>query len=402
MPFGLSIPDPGNIIRAAFGSDKSGTPHAPPVTITEQSGQRRTITLRERALPHRPVTWGGRHRTKLTWYQGNPVATQQVLGPEETSTTFTGTWHDRFIRGSILVDDDPAPISTAQRAVRLFTEIRRSGVELNVVWGLEVLRGVLVDFRVDWDRAEDCSWTMEFEWNSRDGDSVKLAKAAPVRTKSDLLSALNGAEDALAFATDFSRALNAQLVTTIESVRESASVILGVLRLADAVASIPASTLGAVQSASASIRLETTEEIARLRDATLVGGPFPDDGLGLSAEPRKRRAAPALAVAARPEALLLGTSSVGKIAAALALLREVTLTIEDQITQAALPEQIQVVTMPDEISLYSVSSRFYGTPDFASFLARANGLSSVVVPAGFQLKIPPRPAVGTNVSPGDC
>jgi len=304
--------------------------------------------------------------------------------------------------GSILVDGDPKSISTAQRAVRLFTEIRRSGVELDVVWGLEVLRGVLVEFRVDWDRAEDCAWTMEFEWNSRDGDSVKLASAIPARTKSDLLSALNDVENALAFATDFSRALNAQLVTTIESVRESASVILGALRLADAVASIPASTLGAIQSANASIRLETTEEIARLRDATLVGGPFPDDGLGLSAEPRQRRAAPALAVAARPEALLLGTSNVGKIASALARLREVSLTIENQVTQAALPEQIQIVTMPDEISLYSVSSRFYGTPDFASFLARANGLTSVVVPAGFQLKIPPRPSVGTNVSPGDC
>lgn len=402
MPFGLSIPDPGNIIRAAFGSGDESTVHAPPVTITERGGERRKIVLRDRALPFRPVTWGGRHRTRLTWYQGNPVATQQVLGPEEDPTTFSGSWKNRFIKGSILVNGSADSITTAERAVRLFSDIRRGGAELDVAWGLEVRRGVLVAFSADWLRAEDCNWSMEFEWNSRDGDDTNLANAIPTRGKSDLLSALNQIEDALVFAEDFTRAMNAQLVTTVESVRASVTVILGALRTIEAAASIPASVLGAIQSASASIRLETTEEIARLRDVTLTGGPFPEDGLGLSAEPRRRRGGPVVAVAMRPEPLLKAESGRRNIADALAGLREVALVIEDQTVQKATPDQVQQITMPDEMSLYTVSSRFYGTPDFASFLARVNGLSSAIVPAGFSLKIPPRPTVGTNVAAGDC
>jgi hypothetical protein len=36
-------------------------------------------------MPYTGVAWEGEQHSKLTWYPGNPVATQQVLGPRETN-----------------------------------------------------------------------------------------------------------------------------------------------------------------------------------------------------------------------------------------------------------------------------------------------------------------------------
>jgi len=66
-------------------------------SIRELTGDKRTLDLRTRALPYRPLTFTGTMRAEFTAYPGNPVRTAQVLGASEEDTTVKGYWKDRFI-----------------------------------------------------------------------------------------------------------------------------------------------------------------------------------------------------------------------------------------------------------------------------------------------------------------
>src|ERR1041384_181308 len=66
------------------------------------------------------------------------------------------------------------------------------------------------------------------------------------------------------------------------------------------------------------------------------------------------------------------------------------------------PATLRVVTVAEGETLYTLAERLYGSPDFANFLAVSNGLSSVRVPPGFQLRAPGRPfgAIGPQEMSG--
>lgn len=390
MPFGIDLPD----IVGLFTDDELSTrnPGAPSFQIQELEGSRRLIELRGRALPYRGVAWGGRTRTKNTWYQGNPVATQQVLGPELMPTVAEGMWKDRFMFGAevgdesqILVNDDPSVVRTAEAAVALFEELQQSGNSLKVIWGPQVRTGILIEFTPTYQRTQDVNWRMEFEWRGREEVEPRAAQV-PVGAD-DLLNGINGLDDILGFSPeDIARAFNAQLLNTVQQVRGKVGIMFEALRTVEAVVNMPQSTLGAIQSAADSIRLELTEEIARLTESPImatVGG---------------------VSVSARPAALLLAESYRRTTARRAADVRSTNLAVARQTQERATPAQIQIIAVPQDSSLYQLSSRFYGTPDFAGFLARNNGLSSAVVPAGFQLRVPPKPAQGDdgNTSSAIC
>jgi hypothetical protein len=375
--FGLRLPDPIGLFTDSVLGDAN--PGAPALTIEELTGARRTIELRGRALPYRPVGWGGHMRTKNTWYQGNPVATQQVLGPELPDTVLEGQWKDRFMFGAeaagevsaVLVNGSPTEVRSAEAAVSLFYELLNSGNTLQVIWGPEVRVGILVDFVPKYQRLQDIEWRAEFEWSSR-GEIEARAVETPVGSD-DLLGSINGLDDILGFSPeDVVRAFNAQLLDTVESVRESTGIIFEALRTVEAVASIPQSVLGAIQSAAESVRLELTEEIGRLTENSASGGQ------GASAT-------------VRAAALFSVEACRRTTARRAAAVRRDALEIDRQTQERATPVQVQIIPVPEDTSLYTLSNRFYGTPDFASFLARANGLTSAIAPAGFQLRVPPRP-----------
>jgi len=385
--FGLRLPNPvGLVTDTVLGAD---VPSAPALTISELTGSQRSVTLRGRALPYRPVAWSARMRTKLTWYQGNPVATQQVLGPELAPTTLQGTWKDRFMYGAeagndgaIVVNGDPTEIRSAEAAVALMYELLQSGNRLRVIWGQEVREGVLVEFEANYDRQQDIQWRAEFEWASR-GDGERRQLETP-QGPDDLLKAQNALDDFLGFVSeDMARAFNAQLLDTVDSVRESVGVAFGALRTLNTVVATPSSVVGAVSQAAGSIRRELTEEIGRLTESSAVG------------------ARAGASVTARAASLMVVESDRRTAARRAADVRATVLALDRQVQARAVPEQVRVVPVPADTSLYTLSSRYYGSPDFAGFLARVNGLDTALAPAGFQLRVPPRPVVD-DAGNGSC
>lgn len=386
MPdFGLRTPDVVGIFTDTVIGEVN--PGAPALTITELTGAQRTIVLRNRALPYAPVSWSGRMRTKLTWYQGNPVATQQVLGPELDNTTMSGKWKDRFMFGAevgnasaILVNGSPDEVRSAEQAVALFEEIRRSGNTLRVTWGPETRTGILVFFDAKYDRLEDCSWSAEFEWNSK-GESEIRTVTEPVGA-TDLLADMNSLDDLLGFSPeDVAAAFNAQVLDSIDSVRELTGELFSALRAIETAVSVPGAVVGKVLSTAESIRLELTEEIQRFTESSVAGE---DEGVSVTA-----RAAEMLTIEGYRR-------SMGQRASAH---RATSLEIARQVELRSKPTEVAIITMPENTTLYSVSLAYYGTPDFASFLARVNGLPGALVAGGTQLRIPPRPPAGDDQSP---
>src|SRR3954468_10928771 len=55
------------------------------------------LMLDGRTLPFRPITYAGKQRIKTTFYPGNPVGSQQVMGPTIDPSTFKGMWRDRYL-----------------------------------------------------------------------------------------------------------------------------------------------------------------------------------------------------------------------------------------------------------------------------------------------------------------
>lgn len=358
---------------------------APSLIIQELTGvSPRRVELKGRALPYRPVAWGLRMRTNNTWYPGNPVSTQQVLGPEEPETSMNGMWKDRFLATEVKVQGDEtfpdAPL--AEDLIKLIYDIQRSGNELRVQWGFEVRSGIMVEFIPSYERLEDVAWSMEWEWNSRNDEEAPRGAEEP-DPFSELLSALNRLDDALSFeplpglVEDFA----AQLLDTIDRVRGTLANVFDLLRTANAVLALPGQVLGALAAAVDSLVQELLEELSRLIDTPAS----------------QQSAATELADVLAFEFWKRDVGRSMNVLAAQALLTNETL--QDR----ANPRATQFVTTPADTTLYALSIAFYDTPDFANFLLRTNrnavGVDDAAVAAGTVIAIPPRPINDPGV---DC
>lgn len=143
---------------------------ATPLTLESLTGISTTLTLYSRALPYRPVTFAGKQRVELTWYPGSPVATAQMLGPEEQAITLKGFWKDRFlaeaadtvgfVSGSATLDY--APIPTARELTQVVDDLRRTGQLYRLTWDELVRDGYITSFSQTWHNAHDCEWELEF------------------------------------------------------------------------------------------------------------------------------------------------------------------------------------------------------------------------------------------------
>jgi class 3 adenylate cyclase len=145
-----------------------------------------------RALPYRGVSFEVTQRISTTWYPGNPVALQQVMGATESNTTVNGVWKDRYIGdpsmatfNQLTKDTAFKPLGTGQadNLAYNFDLLCRYAVPIEVrmtifVGGTEigrptVRRGLIKRLKITHDYASEISWEMEFEWRGRDQEAAK-------------------------------------------------------------------------------------------------------------------------------------------------------------------------------------------------------------------------------------
>jgi hypothetical protein len=156
------------------------------ITISELTGAKRVIALTGGGLPKQGAAWGGTQRVITTWYPGNGTeATQHVLGPTEKPTEWNGIWRTNILYRTPATFSDPevgiTQIVDAFTLKEVMESIFRGGALLSVIWGTVVKHGPDVDAEpkvitregraTDWeftyDRPDDITWRVSFDWSSR-------------------------------------------------------------------------------------------------------------------------------------------------------------------------------------------------------------------------------------------
>lgn len=152
-----------------------------PMTIEQQAGRKRKVSLDGRGLPFADsVEWGGEQRMEDIWLPGSPHGIAQVFGPKEYPQSLRGRWGDRYMMG-----DSPAcafiadgkQVTTALDAAHYMDTIRKEGILLRVGYDAEVRYGILRDFKyrpfAQGRTLERIDWDMRFTWLS-DGELPQL------------------------------------------------------------------------------------------------------------------------------------------------------------------------------------------------------------------------------------
>ncbi|CAB4155004.1 LysM domain [uncultured Caudovirales phage] len=391
----LGYPDPfGAPGRAVTGSS---------VTIEQIEGDPRnrvSVLLRGRAMPYQQVAWETEQRIKTTWYPGNPVATQQVLGPTELPTTMQGKWKTRYMTGSILVNGSESEIKTAEQAVKLFRGLARAGKLVRVQWSGEVRRGLIRRFVPTYDRAHDAAWELELEWQSlNDEEAPRGGGVEEAGKSSDLLSFLDKLENIAALvplAADILASDVALIVDTINRVRAVVSDCFQLLRAAETLVNLPGTLLGSLKSNVGMLEREVADLVSRVTGPRISGLTGAAAIKGDTSDPAFSRQGFALTSSSATQELQFEIWRRSIASASQNLLFAAQQQSRATLRRAQPPTAL-VVTVGEGETLYSLSARYYGAPDYANFLASANRLTSVVVPPGVQLRIPPRPT-GANAA----
>lgn len=190
------------------------------LTIEELTGAARRLELVGPALPFRGAGWPSEQRLVTTRYQGNPEASQQVLGQAELPSEWAGMWHTPLLIAtpSRFFDSNPyateaQPIADAFTLYELFRSFQSAARLLRVTWSAGagfgtrersiVRRGRIAKFEPEFDRADDIKWRVSFDWigaeqERRDvrptsGESLLSTLAGLSKTMGDVASSLEAA-----------------------------------------------------------------------------------------------------------------------------------------------------------------------------------------------------------------
>lgn len=333
------------------------------------------IELRGRALPYRPMSFEGKQRIKTTWYPGNPVATQQVIGPTEEPTVFNGMWKDVFLGDGM-----------AMALVNLFDAVRRRGPLVEVSWGSSVLndgagqaqvdaggyvrRGILTRFKSSPERPQDIVWEAEFTWRGTDDVSLSPLSAT------DLVNSREGSLDAVAAFDDLS--LVSRAFVQLQSTRIfglAASVVRGI---DEASIALDEASVG-ISAASAAITTVVNVPQDALERLIASNSAAQSAARGLA---RTFLELPLHALAVTDDAKEL----LGLQIQILTLLShtdnvvDVSTRGKDAAEQQVVPEVLAEIRPVPGTDLRDLAQQFYGDPDLWPAIARYNGLATSAVP----------------------
>ena len=338
---------------------------APGLVIRERSGRRRSITLKNRLLPYRKPEWGTTQRSKLTFYQGNPEGTQQILGPMPDSVIFTGLWREKYVPGSAEVSGFDTPTQVEDLA-RIFQEFAVSGSVLDVQWAFLKRRGILKRFKLRPERVEDQEWELEFEWFSDGTEAPRVTGFA--LDLSAITGSMNDLSDLVAFdPLDTLAAFQATALQLVNDIQAAVNEFLGQVQQVITLINAPGRLLQAVSSAATEV-------------AFAVGGL-----LQLTAETSYTAATNTDSTAE-----LLGVDVWKRNLAFFgATVRESVQNASRNVQAREQPAALRVVRMDESGSLRVLAQREYGNADSWTAIADANGFDSARVEPGTEIFIPP-------------
>ena len=128
----------------------------------------RVMVLTGRGLPYRPFTLRGTMRKETFWAPGNPIGSMQVLGGQLEQTTIKGAWKEKYLGDPEArpVTINGFPMTSVPFALQELDAIRAEGQLVQVTWDEVTRVGLLSSLTQEWDRRQDCSWEMVFDWIS--------------------------------------------------------------------------------------------------------------------------------------------------------------------------------------------------------------------------------------------
>lgn len=322
------------------------------------------IVLEGRSLPYRPISFEGKQRVKTTWYAGNTVATQQVMGPTEEPTIINGVWRDKYLGNN-----------TARNLAALFDQVRRAGSLVRVSWGRSATQGgpsfqregIITRTKFTPDRPQDVAWEVEFTWRGQTEVVAPVISAAPASNPRDGFADLRSKVEDLIDATK--AFINGKVIgipfQALQNINNGVDQLENVIGILGSGASAPA-TLAAMTAATAerligvaSLASETAQGVRddyeSLDDLMLV--PYDDAIFGLRTRTTKIEN--------------MRSSTAAKESAA-----QISGALADQLFPEVIAEERPAIGS----DLRDLAAKYYGDPDLWYIIASFNNLFSSKVP----------------------
>jgi hypothetical protein len=367
-------------------------------SIVELTGNRREIHLYDRAMPYKSLKAQVEQHFVQRWYPGSKVATLQVLGPRQARGRSRACGRRSSCLGSsrsTCAASRPSTTATSTAPPRSWRRrcgrSARAGQTVDVSWGPEARRGLLVEFEPDWDMEEECRWSCSFVW-SQAGQAPARRATVAVDATAAMRQALDNLDNALAEQpAAVAGATSSRLAALANAVRAAGAAFLdGLARAQSETASVGSRVTGvisrvqratseAIQNAQA---LQAIGEILVKAARALCRGAIQDlpyydltnlDDVGT-----------ALKVEVWRRAVAAESRNVSAEA------RRSTAAVNER----AVPSPLAVVIARDGVSLRALALQHYGNADGAGLIADANGLTSLMPPVGMRIVIPRAPAAG--------
>lgn len=355
----------------------------PVFTVAEQTGDKRTLVLTQRALPYRPMEFSGDQGVEFTKYPGNPIRTMQVLGPEEEPSEFAGMWKDRFLgeqnalsRTSMAyytMNGQTVQLLTVIDLVQLVDDIRLKGQEVVVQWGPEVRRGILKRFSRRWHNVHDAEWSMRFEWASQNQPNVPatLAKDTDFANTLGTLQSYSNAIQSLIDGAEDMAAVRLEQYTTL--------------------ANTAAGLVGQFQDTTANA-LDTTMPIPdqQRRLAGIlgsIGGACDDFTDAITSSPAQLFATTP-GVVTFDGATLAGDTLNRALMQKLRDMKYAALRAQYDIAKSLNPDPVTVFTARALTDLRDISTKYYGRPDDWRSIAQYNNMLGSELDSGDIVFVP--------------
>ena len=384
-------------------------PSVPAISIEILDGllKGEIIKLEGRAMPYKGVGWETEQRIKTTYYPGNPVATQQVFGPIEKNTIFTGMWKDRFLGNGM-----------ARALVNTFRDLVRTASPVEVTWGMGVAeyeiqgitgpiltignsiirRGLVKRISPKFDRAQDINWEMEFEWSGADDPiSAIVISAGHI----DLKVAQSGLWEWLNSLRNWIAAIGRLIAAAVDFLSDILRIVDVMLSIVD----VALKAIGSIMDAVATLvslpgelierGLEVCDSIVRLCEKARY---LFDTSAGLWIPTKVGSSPPILEDASRdwdrigkrldvafsptddPSKRLQAVVSTQNVAAVNDATAAFFAALRAQFESQKQTDIIKVVRVSAGSSLRDLSLQVYGTPELWWAIADANGFDGQIVP----------------------